>query len=117
MPVLLVAILDDPAHIWEVLDAWTVLGVTDATIFDSTGLHRAQTWRYDVPLFPSVHDLLESTESHHRTIWSVVSDTVDLDELVQATEKIVGPLDAPHTGILFALPIVRSWGLRLGGDQ
>lgn len=116
MPVLLVAILDDPARIWEVLDAWTEMGVPDATIFDSTGLHRAQTWRDDVPLFPSVHDLLESTEAHHRTIWSVVSDGVDLDELAKATEKIVGPLDEPHTGILFAIPIVKSWGLRLGGS-
>jgi hypothetical protein len=93
------------------------MGVRDATIFDSTGLHRAQNWRDDVPLFPSVHDLLESTEAHHSTVWSVVSDDVDLDALAQATAKIVGPLDEPHTGILFALPILRSWGLRLGGDQ
>jgi hypothetical protein len=116
MPVLLVAVLDDPAKIWDVLDTWQSLGVRDATIFDSTGLHRAQTWRDDVPLFPSVHDLLESTEAHHRTIWSVVDEGVNLDELAKATEKIVGPLDEPHTGILFAIPIVRSWGLRLGKE-
>jgi hypothetical protein len=113
MPVLMVAILDDPARIWEVMDAWQELGVRDATIFDSTGLHRAQNWRDDIPLFPSVHDLLDSTESHHRTVWSVVADDVNLDDLARATEKIVGPLDEPHTGILFAIPIVRSWGLRL----
>jgi hypothetical protein len=117
MPVLLVAILDDPEHIWDVLDAWQALGVPDATIFDSTGLHRAQTVRDDVPLFPSVYDLLESTEAHHRTIWSVVGDEVDLDTLARETERIVGPLDAPHTGILFALPILRAWGLRLGAQR
>jgi hypothetical protein len=115
MPVLLVAILDDPARIWDVLDAWEAAGVGDATIFDSTGLHRAQSWRDDVPLFPSVHDLLESTEAHHRTIWSLVDDQVDLEHLVRITEEIVGPLDAPHTGLLFAIPVLKTWGLRAPG--
>jgi hypothetical protein len=117
MPVLLVAILDDPARIWDVLDAWEAAGVGDATIFDSTGLHRAQSWRDDVPLFPSVYDLLESTESHHRTIWSVVGDEVDLDRLVRLTEEIVGPLDQPHTGLLFAVPVLKVWGLRPPGSR
>jgi hypothetical protein len=112
MTVLLVAILDDPARLWDVLDRWQELGVGDATIFDSTGLHRAQGWRDDVPLFPSVHDLLESTEAHHRTLWSVVDDTVDLEALVRATEEIVGPLDKPHTGLIFSMPILKCWGLR-----
>jgi len=115
MPMLLVAILDDPARIWDVLDVWQEMGVQDATIFDSTGLHRVKGWRDDVPLFPSVHDLLRSAEAHHRTMWSVVGDDVDLDAVAKATERIVGPLDEPHSGILFAIPIVRSWGLRLGG--
>jgi hypothetical protein len=115
MPVLLVAILDDPARIWDVLDAWEAAGVGDATIFDSTGLHRAQSWRDDVPLFPSVHDLLESTEAHHRTIWSLVGDDVDLEHLARITEEIVGPLDEPHTGLLFAIPVLKTWGLRLPG--
>jgi hypothetical protein len=113
---LLVAILDDPARIWDVLDAWEAAGVGDATIFDSTGLHRAQSWRDDVPLFPSVYDLLESTEAHHRTIWSLVGDDVDLDRLAQITEEIVGPLDAPHTGLLFAIPVLKTWGLRPPGS-
>ena len=116
MSVLLVAILNDPAHIWEVLDAWTALGVSDATIFDSTGLHKAESFRDDLPLFPSVQDLLESTEAHHRTLWSVVSDDTDLDALARATEAIVGPLDKPATGLLFAMPIIKTWGLRAPGS-
>jgi hypothetical protein len=112
MPVLLMAVLDDPSRLWEVLDAWEALGISDATIMDSTGLHRAQRLRDDVPLFPSVSDLLESAESHHRTLWSIVDDGVDLEALVAATERIVGPLDQPHVGLIVAVPVVKVWGLR-----
>ena len=112
MPVMLVAVLDDPSRLWDVLDAWRQVGVGDATIFDSTGLHQAESLRDDLPLFPSVRDLLEATETSHRTIWSLVEDSVDLERVVQATESIVGPLSAPHTGLIFAVPVVKVWGLR-----
>lgn len=116
MPVLLVAILNDPSHIWAVLDAWGALGAGDATIFDSTGRHAAAPFRDDLPLFPSVQDLLESTEAHHRTLWSVVSDDTDLEAIVRATEAITGSLDKPATGLIFALPIIKTWGLRRPGS-
>jgi hypothetical protein len=71
-----------------------------------------QTLRDDLPLFPSVRDLLDKSEAHHRTIMSVLEDTVDVAAVVQATEKIVGPLDSPHTGILFTVPLLKVWGLQ-----
>jgi hypothetical protein len=112
MPILLMAVLDEPSRLWEVLDAWQALGVADATIMDSTGLHRARRLRDDLPLFPSVLDLLESAEAHHRTLWSVVDDKIDLEALVAATEKIVGSLDQPHVGLIVAVPVAKVWGLR-----
>ena len=112
MPVLLMAVLDDPSRLWEVLDAWEAVGVGDATIMDSTGLHRARRLRDDIPLFPSVHDLLQSAEAHHRTLWSIVDDRVDLEALVAATERIVGPLGQPHAGLIVAVPVLKVWGLR-----
>lgn len=112
MPVLLMAVLNDPNHVWEVLDAWQEMGIGDATIMDSTGLYRARRLRDDLPLFPSVHDLLESAEDHHRTIWSVVDDSLDLEAVVAATERILGALDQPHSGLIVALPVLKVWGLR-----
>ena len=34
-----------------------------------------------------------------------------VDLVVEATEKIVGDLDAPNTGILVVLPVVQAYGL------
>ena len=112
MPVLLMAVIDDSSKIWDVLDAWERLGISGATIHDSTGLHRTTQLRDDLPLFPSVHDLLGKTETNHRTIWSVLEDTVDVEALVRATEEIVGPLNNPRTGIIFTIPVLKVWGLR-----
>jgi hypothetical protein len=111
------AVLDDSSRLWDVLDAWQSLGVGDATIMDSTGLHRARRLRDDLPLFPSVHDLLESAEDHHRTLWSIVDDRIDLEQLVAATERIVGPLDQPHAGLIVAVPVLKVWGLRQAGGS
>jgi hypothetical protein len=95
---------------------WTALGVGDATIFDSTGLHKAAHLRDDLPLFPSVRDLMQATEAQHRTLWSVVADEMDLEAVVRATEAVVGPLDKPEAGLMFALPIIKAWGLRPPGS-
>jgi hypothetical protein len=61
--------------------------------------------------------LLEGTETHHRILLSVLEDGVDVEALVRATEKIVGPLDSPHTGILFTVPVLKVWGLRRPGKD
>ncbi len=112
MPVLLVAIIDDLSKIWDVIDEWERLGVSGATIYDSPGLNKARQLRDDLPLFPSVRELLEGAETHHRTLWSVLEDGVDVEAIVRATENVVGPLDSPHTGILFTMPVLKAWGLR-----
>src|SRR3972149_5004556 len=114
MPVLLVAIIDDLSKIWDVVDEWERLGIGGATIYDSSGLNKARQLRDDLPLFPSVRELLEGAETHHRTLWSVLEDGVAerVEALVRATEKIVGPLARPHTGILFTIPVLAVWGLR-----
>ena len=116
MPVLLVAVIDDASKIWAVLEAWEHAGMSGVTIHDSTGLHRTTQLRDDLPLFPSVYDLMEKAEAHHRTLWSVVEDHVDVEAIVRATEKIVGPLDAPRTGIVFTVPVLKVWGLRRPGS-
>jgi hypothetical protein len=117
MPVLLVAIIDDLSKIWDVIDEWERLGVSGATIYDSSGLNKARQLRDDLPLFPSVRELLGGVETHHRTLLSVLEDGVDVEALVRSTEKIVGPLDSPHTGILFTVPVLQVWGLRVARHE
>ncbi len=115
MPKLVVCVVDDPGRAEDVLAAWVELGVPGATILDSTGLghHIAGLGAPDdLPLFPSLESLLRAREESHRTLLAVVNDSQPIDQLVEATEHIVGPLAAPDTGILFVVPVEQAWGLR-----
>jgi hypothetical protein len=114
MAELVVLVLDDFNKTEEVLAAWLALGISGATILDSSGLSHEvgrAALRDDLPLFPSLEDLLRSREEPHRTLFAVVPDGFDVEALMAATEKITGPLDEPNTGILFTVPVTRAWGL------
>ncbi len=34
-----------------------------------------------------------------------------IERAVAATEEIVGKMDQPHTGLMFALPVAKVWGI------
>jgi hypothetical protein len=111
---LIVLVLNDPDKTQDILAAWLAVGVTGVTILDSNGLsHQVgqHGLRDDLPLFPSLEDLLRGREEPHRTLFAVVPDGFDVEALAVATEQITGTLDEPDTGILFTLPVTRAWGL------
>jgi hypothetical protein len=98
-----------------VLDAWWAVGVSGTTLFESRGLAHVvgQTpARDDLPLFPTLRNLLSSREEPHVTLMAAVPDGFDVDRLVSETEKITGVLDTPETGIVLVVPVRRAWGLR-----
>jgi hypothetical protein len=109
-----VLVLNDPDKTEDILAAWLEVGISGVTILDSKGLsHQVSRrgLRDDLPLFPSLEDLLRSREEPHRTLCAVVADGFDVAALVVATEKITGNFDEPNTGILFTVPVTRAWGL------
>lgn len=112
---LVILVIDDPEKTDEVLNAWYNIGVPGATILDSTGMARRISGlgaRDDLPLIPSLASLLQSSEVPHRTLFTVVPDGFDIQQLVDTTETITGKMDAPNTGILFVIPVKQAWGLR-----
>jgi nitrogen regulatory protein P-II 1 len=113
MPNLLVLVLDNPDQCHSILDAWEQAGVTGITILESTGQARMRkAMRDDLPLMPSLRDLLAGTELHHRTLFSVVGDDEVLERAIAATERTIGDLNSHHTGVLFVMPVTRVLGLK-----
>ena len=56
--------------------------------------------------------MLEQEEFNHRTVFSVVPDDFDVDDLIDRTEELVGDFEAEHTGLLFVMPVLQVRGLR-----
>jgi hypothetical protein len=112
MAQLLVLVLDDPALLDRVLEAWLDAGVGGITVLDSTGVERLRrrAARGDLPTFLGFCRLGRTDQYCHCTLFAVVNEEI-VERVVPATEAIVGDLNAPHTGILFTLPVNQVWGL------
>jgi nitrogen regulatory protein PII len=107
-------VLHDAGLLSDVLSAWKESGVQGITILPSTGLRRLEesnALRDDIPLIPSLEDLLGDEETLNRTLFSIVENDEMVDRVVKATEAVVGDLDKPNTGILCVFPISRVFGL------
>lgn len=112
-----VLVLDNPELLPDVLRCWDEAGVQGATVLASTGMRRVAKMmgRDDMPLMPTLRDLTQSEELAQQTIFTVVQQTA-VDDIIEATERVVGKLDQPDTGVLFVLPATRVVGGRIGSQ-
>ena len=107
-------VLHDANWLKDVLDVWHNAGVGGITILPSTGLQRLQgsiAFRDDLPLMPSLDDLLQNEETMNRTLITIVRSTEMVDKVVAATEELVGDLNQPNNGILAVIQLAKVYGL------
>ena len=110
---LILFVLDNPDKLEDLLDAWEEAGTGGATVLSSTGMHRLNAGfiRDDIPLIPGLDDFYKRVEDYHRTLFTIVKDDEMLTKIVDATQKVVGELTKPNTGILVVLPAAQVYGL------
>ena len=107
-------VLNDTSKCDELLDSWERAGVKGITILASTGLGRIRqkiALRDDFPIFPSLSDIMEHTETLSRTFFTIVEGDEMVETIHKNTETVVGNVNLPNTGILFALPVAKAYGL------
>ena len=113
MSYLVVVVLDDPDKSDALLAAWEQAGVRGITILESSGIGRVRgaALREEMPLMPSLRNLLRGQEEHHRTFFSVVEEEAQVEALAAAAQQVAGDFSQPHSGLLFALPLSHAYGL------
>jgi nitrogen regulatory protein P-II 1 len=110
---LVVLVLDNLDHYSEILEAWAATGASGITVLESTGLGRlGGVMRDDMPLMPSLRDLVANRELHHRTLFTVVEDEALVEQLITSTQRILGDLSQENTGLLFVVPLSRVVGAK-----
>lgn len=112
---LLVAVVNDPEKIDEILSGFLEMGITGATIIESEGMGRLLS--HDIPIFAGLQTLISRSRPQNRTIFSVVSGE-KVDSALALLQDVCGNLTAPATGIAFTLPVDQVVGLapELGGE-
>lgn len=110
---LVVMVLHDLDHFDAVMAAWRGAGAPAITILDSVGSRelKSQAARDDLPLMPTIRDLLQAEDAPRKTLFSLVEDQY-VDAVIRATEEIVGDMSQADKGILFVLPASRVAGFR-----
>ena len=113
MATMVILVLDNVEHLEDVLTAWWGAGAPGITILESSGAARylgRQGAPDDLPIFPSLTNLLGHREIHHRTLFAILPDGFAVEKLFDATEAVLGPLDRPNSGIMVALPVLYARG-------
>ncbi len=112
---LLVAVINDPEIIDEILAGFIELGITGATILNSEGM--GSVLSHDIPIFAGLQTLISGSRPQNRMIFSILPASL-VDSAVDLLQEVTGDLERPATGIVFTLPVDRVEGLapELGGE-
>ena len=105
---LLVAVINDPEKVDEILSGFVELGITGATVLQSEGM--GSVLSHDIPIFAVLQTLISGSKPQNRMIFSVVP-LERVDSVIALMQEIMGNLAAPATGIVFTLPVDRVVGL------
>ncbi len=120
MSFMVMLIIDEVDRCPDIFDAWEAIGIKGITILESTGLGRLRKlsgYRDDMPLMPSLSKLLQAREEHHRTIFTVTRSEEKVDQIIEATQRILGDLSQPNVGVIFVLPVLRAVGVAEWNDE
>ena len=113
---LLIAVVNDPEKVDDILSGYLEIGIRGATIIDSEGMGRVLS--HDIPIFAGLQTLISRSRPQNRTIFSVVEEN-KVNPALALLREVCGDLSAPATGIAFTLPLDRVVGLapELGGES
>ena len=66
---MLIAVINDPEKIDEILAGFLELGITGATVMSTEGMGRVLS--HDIPIFAGLQTLLTGSRPQNRTVFSV----------------------------------------------
>ncbi len=108
---MIMLVLDNPNRLDDVLEAWSSTGVSGVTIMETIGAYRRQTRRVPGRYVFGLPGLAESAERSQYTLFAVVPDRNTSDLCLEASERIVGDLDEPNTGVFAAWELSSAKGV------
>lgn len=103
-------VLNSPERLDDLLEAWEQVGIHGATIIESTGLHLQRSLAAPMRNNPSYLPPSIPVEIGHKTLFVIVQDEAAVRACLQATEGLIGDLNAPNTGVFAAWPLTTVKG-------
>ncbi|MBR1584246.1 MAG: hypothetical protein IJ662_01745 [Clostridia bacterium] len=105
-----VFVLNRTEHLEHLLQEFAQRGLRGATVLDSKGMARILHSEEEMPLFYGLRAIMEPERRSSKTIFCVLPD--DKVQLARdIVNQVTGGLDAPDSGIMFAMPLTFVEGL------
>lgn len=105
-----VFVLNRTEHLEHLLREFTDHGLKGATVLDSKGMARILHTEDEMPIFYGLRAILEPERRSSKTIFCVMEDA-QVETARKIVNQVTGGLDAPDSGIMFALPVTFAEGL------
>jgi len=107
---LVVCVLNKTSALDSILREFGEIGVKGATILNSQGMAHILSENEELKFMESIVKLLNPENSESKTIFVVASDE-KTDQIASVIDKCTGGLNKPDTGVVFTLPVLKTWGL------
>ena len=104
-------VLDDPNQLDEVVEGWRAAGISGATILESMGAYRREARRVRGRYLFGLPGLADSAARSQYTLFAIVPDQRTAELCLEATERIVGDLSEPNTGVFAAWELSLAKGV------
>lgn len=106
-------VLHDLGLLDDIIKAWREAGAPAITILDSVGTREIESKGRldDLPLMPSIKDLIQEDDAPRKTMFAIVENTT-VDSIIQATEATLGDLTDKNKGILMVIELAKVVGFR-----
>ena len=105
---LMIIVLNRSEYLDEVLETFLELGISGATVLDSTGM--GQIIAQDLPIFAGFKNVFSVAQPNNKTILTAVKND-EIDRVLDAVEQVTGSFETQGVGIAFTLPIDKFRGI------
>lgn len=108
---MIMLVLDDPNRLDDVVEAWQSIGVSGVTMMETMGAYRRARRRVMGRYVFGLSGLSESAGRSQYTLFAIVPDQATADLCLEATERIVGDLTEPNTGVFASWHLTSAKGV------
>ncbi|MDY6826949.1 MAG: hypothetical protein SVV67_07210 [Bacillota bacterium] len=102
---LFVLVLNKTELLEDILEKMVEVGITGATIIDSTGMGRALADIDNGTLLAGIRSIFKYSRPSNKTIFSVIDSLDKKERAALAIKEVIGDMSKPGVGIMFTLPL------------
>ncbi|MER2063935.1 MAG: hypothetical protein ABS873_04740 [Alkalibacterium sp.] len=106
---LVVIVLNKTDLLDEILSLFMRYEIKGATVLDSSGMGHLISNQF--PMFSMFAELSDERESNSKTIFTVVKDEEERNEVLSVAESVCGDLSQPDNAIFFSVPVNFTKGI------